>query len=188
MSLNGNTEEMQRGNLHGKVVSIPLVDKSLTKSGYSADAKATGDALSKKVNIVDIVDNLNSYVNNKPLSAKQGAELKRRIDGIDPHFAENVIYDDTNVKDALDSTKNRFYSFGFSDQNATFQLTRNRSCLLIVSSGGKSYLFIVTNYDDASQHVNKVTDNNSNFTVTISEGVVTINPNGYWYTYFKVVI
>lgn len=96
MSLNGNTEEMQRGNLHGKVVSIPLVDKSLTKSGYSADAKATGDALGKKVNTVDIVDNLNSYVDNKPLSAKQGAELKRRIDGIDPHFAENVIYDNEN--------------------------------------------------------------------------------------------
>ena len=82
MSLNGNTEEMQRGNLHGKVVSIPLVDKSLTKSGYSADSKATGDALSNKVNVADIVDNLNSYDNDKPLSAKQGAELKKQIDDI----------------------------------------------------------------------------------------------------------
>mgnify|MGYP006351797327 CR=1 FL=1 len=114
MSLNGNTEEMQRGNLHGKVVSIPLVDKSLTKSGYSADAKATGDALGKKVNTVDIVDNLNSYVDNKPLSAKQGAELKSRTGDIAPHFAQNVIYDNANsgftatdVQSVIDETASR---------------------------------------------------------------------------------
>lgn len=110
MSIIGNNEEKK--SLNGKIVQIPTVDKTLSKSGYSADAKVTGDALKKKVNITDIVDNLTTDNANKPLSARQGAELKRRVDDIDPHFAENVNYDNTksgftaeNVQDAIDEIK-----------------------------------------------------------------------------------
>lgn len=72
-----NTEVLE---LKGKIVAIPSVDASLTKSGYAADAKATGDALDARVKVVDVVDNLTSDVSDKPLSAKQGAELKRQLD------------------------------------------------------------------------------------------------------------
>lgn len=44
--MDGNLENNQTVyNLKGKIAAIPVVDKTLTKSGYSADAKATGDAL-----------------------------------------------------------------------------------------------------------------------------------------------
>ena len=78
MSMNGNTEAVKE-TLHGKIQVIPTIDKTLTKSGYSADAKVTGDALSKKVNISDVVDNLTTNNDKKPLSAKQGMLLQQQI-------------------------------------------------------------------------------------------------------------
>ncbi len=72
-----NTDVLE---LKGKIVAIPSVDTSLTKNGYAADAKATGDALNARVKVADVVDNLTSNASDKPLSAKQGAELKRLLD------------------------------------------------------------------------------------------------------------
>ncbi len=67
------------------------VDKTLTQDDVAADAKAVGDALSKKVSTTDIVDNLSSNRADKPLSAKQGLELDRRISAIErTPFAEEV--------------------------------------------------------------------------------------------------
>lgn len=68
-----NTEVTKKAipNLFGKLRAIPRVDETLTKRGMSADAKAVGDIL---------------------------AEHNRRIDDIDPHFAENVGYDNSNGK------------------------------------------------------------------------------------------
>lgn len=43
MSLEGNVQEGR--TLAGKVVMLRPVDATLTKSGYAADAKVTGDAL-----------------------------------------------------------------------------------------------------------------------------------------------
>ena len=44
--MDGNMENNQTVyNLNGKIEAIPVVDSTLTKSGYSADAKVTGDAL-----------------------------------------------------------------------------------------------------------------------------------------------
>lgn len=62
-------------NIEGKVVSIPLVDRTLTKPGKSADAKVVGDEI---------------------------ARLDGRVDNIDPHFAKNVQYD--NAKSKLSAT------------------------------------------------------------------------------------
>lgn len=124
MSINGNTEAKK--SINGKVTVIPTIDKTLSKSGYSADAKVTGDALKKKVNTSDIVDNLTTNADNKPLSAKQGAELKRRIDDIDPHFAENVIYDNENgnfeskdVQGALDEISSRLTPTAVKTKNSS---------------------------------------------------------------------
>lgn len=76
--MSGNIEE--RVTLKGKLSQIPSIDKTLTKSGQSADAKVTGDALARKVNVTDIVDNCTTNADNKPLSARQGVELQRQID------------------------------------------------------------------------------------------------------------
>lgn len=51
--------------LKGMVVTLPRVDDTLTKAGYTADAKAMGEAFN---------------------------QLNERFDNIDPHFAENVVY------------------------------------------------------------------------------------------------
>lgn len=78
MSIAGNIEE--KVTLKGKLSKIPSIDKTLSISGQSADAKVTGDALARKVNVSDIVDNCTTNAANKPLSARQGVELQRQID------------------------------------------------------------------------------------------------------------
>lgn len=65
--------------LNGKVISIPSIDKTLTKDGYAADAKVTGEAIENMIKKVDIVNDLVTENPNKPLSAMQGAELRRQI-------------------------------------------------------------------------------------------------------------
>ena len=84
-----NTEVTKKAipNLFGKLRAIPRVDETLTKRGMSADAKAVGDIL---------------------------AEHNRRINDIDPHFAENVGYDNSNsnfeskdIQGAIDEISSR---------------------------------------------------------------------------------
>ena len=101
--MDGNIENMQ--SLTGRIKGLGI-DKTLTKKGMCAEAEATGKALATKVSITDIVDDLLSVASDKPLSANQGRLLKKLIDEIDPHYAENVLYNDTNVKDALDKVSN----------------------------------------------------------------------------------
>lgn len=72
--MNGNIEAEK--TLRGRLAYLPDIDKSLTKSGMCADAKATGDGLKS---------------------------LHRRIDNIDPHFASNVSYD--NKESGLEATQ-----------------------------------------------------------------------------------
>lgn len=69
-------------NLFGSIKQIPRTDTTLSREGFSADAKVVGDKF---------------------------AEQKLRIDNIDPHTAENVGYDNTvsglnatDVKGAID--------------------------------------------------------------------------------------
>lgn len=97
--MNGNIENMQ--SLTGRIKAL-AIDTTLTKKGMCAEAEATGKALATKVSITDIVDDFLSVATDKPLSANQGRLLKKQIDEIDPHNAENVVYGDTNVKNALD--------------------------------------------------------------------------------------
>jgi hypothetical protein len=115
--MDGNIEKMQ--SLTGRIKGLGI-DKTLTKKGMCAEAEATGKALATKVSITDIVDDLLSVATDKPLSANQGRLLKKLIDEIDPHYAENVLYNDTNVKDALDKVSN------VSDNVADVQTKVNR--------------------------------------------------------------
>lgn len=68
--------------IKGKITAIPSIDKTLTKANKCADAKVTGEALDKKVNIMDVVDNLTTEDSSKPLSARQGVEIKKKLDNI----------------------------------------------------------------------------------------------------------
>ena len=79
MSINGNTVDTNP-TLNGKLTQLPTIDTTLSISGNSADAKVTGDALRRKVNYTDIVDNCTTEADNKPLSAKQGVLLQRQIE------------------------------------------------------------------------------------------------------------
>lgn len=74
-------------HIEGKVVSIPVIDKTLTKSDRSADAKVVGDEIKR---------------------------LDGRLNEVDPHFAENVQYnnensglDATNMQNALDEINSK---------------------------------------------------------------------------------
>lgn len=80
MGLSGRVATDEKKVLRGKIRHVPVIDKTLSKENRCADAKATGDALETRVKKVDIVDNLTSDATDKPLSAKQGAELKKMID------------------------------------------------------------------------------------------------------------
>lgn len=80
MSVNGAVSAGETKGLKGKLHVVPVIDVTLTKRNQCAEAKATGEALEARVKKVDIVDNLKSNASDRPLSAKQGAELKRMID------------------------------------------------------------------------------------------------------------
>lgn len=91
--------------IEGKVLSIPMIDSTLTKSGRSADAKAVGDQVTR---------------------------LDGRIDNIDPHFAENVQYDNAssglsaiNTQEAIDEIKNGIDEM-HTDLNSNFFGTHNK--------------------------------------------------------------
>lgn len=108
--MDGNVEINETlQSLKGKIVSIPVVDASLTKEGYAADAKTTGDALAARVKKDDIVDNLISDLTDAPLSAKQGKVLKELLDDMGASGAGGVDYDNTesgleanNMQSAID--------------------------------------------------------------------------------------
>lgn len=109
MSLKGAVEALKV--LRGKVADFFVIDKSLSVSGACADAKATGETLSKKVNAADIVNNLESTQAGVPLSANMGRELnaniewvRNRMEEVEPIFGERGILE-LEDESALDSTK-----------------------------------------------------------------------------------
>lgn len=89
--MNGNAETNNIiDNLKGKIAKIPEIDKTLAKEGYAADAKKTGDEL---------------------------ARVEARLYDVDPHFAKNMIYDNTasgleaqTVQSAIDETLKNMYT------------------------------------------------------------------------------
>lgn len=100
-------------NLKGKIVSIPQVDDTLTKKGYSADAKKVGEEFDERVKYADIIDNLTTVEAKKALSANQGKLLKDMIDKINLSQAATVGYDNktsglesTNMQEAIDEVAN----------------------------------------------------------------------------------
>ena len=60
----------------------------------------------EKVNVADIIDNLTTSVSNKPLSAKQGVQLKALIDAIKVPTKLSELSGDTTHRVVTDSEKN----------------------------------------------------------------------------------
>ena len=86
MSIDATLHE--ENNIKGKMKSIRPIDITLTKEGYAAEARATGEALEARVKKVDVVDNLTTDAPDRPLSAAQGMLLKQMIDELSAKVGE----------------------------------------------------------------------------------------------------
>lgn len=102
MSILGDVKDIESlRNLRGKIRTIPQTDETLTKKGYSADAKVVGDALKERIKITDIIDDLTSDDPKKVASARTVFLLAKQIASITLSEAGTVGYD--NTKSGLDA-------------------------------------------------------------------------------------
>lgn len=111
MSVTGSATSTNLNVLKGKIRSLApyAVDPSLSVEGAAADAKAVGDELEKKVGYADIVDNLTTSDSDKPLSAKQGVEIKKTVENLRLATNEsisNMELDITNMQTSVSGAQN----------------------------------------------------------------------------------
>lgn len=111
MSVTGSATSTNLNVLKGKIRSLApyAVDPTLSVEGASADAKAVGDELEKKVCYADIVDNLTTSDSDKPLSAKQGVEIKKTVENLRLATNEsisNMELDITNMQTSVSGAQN----------------------------------------------------------------------------------
>lgn len=83
-------------NLRGKITSIPQTDDTLTKKGWSADAKIVGDAFKERIKYTDIIDNMITDDPNKPASARQAFLIGKQLASINLSEASTVGYNNAN--------------------------------------------------------------------------------------------
>ena len=97
MSIEGNVTEIESLKaLRGKITTIPQVDYTLTKKGYSADAKVTGDAINERVKYRDIVDNMITDDPEKVASARQVFLIGKQLASINLSEASTVGYNNAD--------------------------------------------------------------------------------------------
>ena len=124
--MDGNLENNQTVyNLNGKIEAIPVVDSTLTKSGYSADAKVTGDALKE---LREAVSTLGAVA-----VVSEGAEVT-------PSTAASVTYNNTasnlvatNVQGAIDELSTDI-------KEATSNIQEMSSAIQTLETNSEEYL------------------------------------------------
>ena len=96
-------------NLRGKIHSIPQTDETLTKAGWSADAKIVGDAFKERIKYTDIIDNMITDNPDKPASARQVFLIGKQLASINLSEASTVGYNNAesglnaqNMQGAID--------------------------------------------------------------------------------------
>ena len=110
MSILGEVREIDSlKNLRGKIRTIPQTDETLSKKGYSADAKVVGDALKERVKRTEIVDNLTTDDPTKVVSARQAFLIGKQLASINLSEASTVGYNNAesglnavNMQGAID--------------------------------------------------------------------------------------
>lgn len=110
MGIQGEVKDIDSlKNLRGKITTIPQTDETLTKKGYSADAKVVGDYLKEKVSFKDIIDDFKSDDPKKVASARTVFLLAKQIASINLSEASTVGYNNvasginaTNMQGAID--------------------------------------------------------------------------------------
>ena len=97
MSVEGNVKDIESLKaLRGKITTIPQVDNTLTKKGYSADAKVTGDAINERVKYRDIADNMITDDPEKVASARQVFLIGKQLASINLSEASTVGYNNAD--------------------------------------------------------------------------------------------
>lgn len=103
MSVEGNVKDVESLKaLRGTIRYVPKVDDTLTKKGYSADAKVTGDAIAERVRFNDIADNLTTDDAKKVASARQVFLIGKQLASINLSEASTVGYN--NIESGLNAT------------------------------------------------------------------------------------
>lgn len=131
--MDGNLENNQTVyNLNGKIEVIPFVDSTLTKSGYSADAKVTGDALKE---IREAVSTMGV--------ALTGLEDVEVI----PTGAKSVTYDNTtsklvatNVQGAIDELNTVIQTVTSNIQEATNNIQEIDTAIQTLETNAGEYM------------------------------------------------
>ena len=101
---------------------------SVSASLLQSNVTGLSDSLASKVNVSDIKDNLTSSDSNKPLSAKQGKELKTLVDGKanSTHNHDARYYTETEMNTWTSVTLNSGTSYGTLWVNPTIRLAHFR--------------------------------------------------------------
>ena len=76
----------------GRILTLTpyALDRTLTKEGVAAEAKAVGEALKRKISQADVADDLTTEDAGKPLSARQGTVLKKEIEDVSSRCTETL--------------------------------------------------------------------------------------------------
>ena len=121
--------------------------------GSAADAKAVGDALEKKLENTDIVDNLTTSDSKKVLSAKQGNVLKKSVDDLRVNTEESIGSIEqhlTNIGVTVEEAKNSAENAATNADNAQAEAEKK------VDPDGS--VAMTANFDMGNHNINNLAD------------------------------